>query len=779
MTTAGRSVIEKQVSTKAAAPTTSALPAPRLRRAHVRMSGAYLAKVAAACRAEVAAQAQRWSLWAPVAFGSGGAGYFALKVEPSAVWPAALALVVIGAAIAALAWGRSQALAIGLVLVAFAGAGFADGKLATELARAPVVPGDIGVVRLEGWVVDVASPSKGRPRVLLAPTHVAGLAEADLPARVRLTLQGGDPPPPGAAIHATAILNPPPGPASPGSYDFARDAWFDRVGGVGLALVPPREVELHPPPLPLRLEMGLNAFRWRLAQRLADDLQAVVGGAGAGLAATVATSHENWLDPSDADDLRNSGLAHMLAIAGLHTAAVTGFVFAAIRLAVAAWPWLALRVSGKKLAAAGGLVAAVCYLAISGAHPPARRAAITAGVAFLAILLDRRPISLRSLAIAALVILALQPVAIVEPGFQMSFCATAALVAMAEVWPRRGGRIEAPWFIAWPQHAKDWAVALFMVSLVAGAATAPFAIQHFNRVASYGLPANLFADFIASALLMPALVISVIGETLGAGPLVLSPVLAVAGWSGQAILAIAHTFATAPGASQAISSAPWPALPLAFIGIIAACLWKGRLRWVFAPLGLAVLIWPRPPPPVGWIAADGDNAAITVDGRAVVLKPKVRQFASEAWAQRRGLILPFDPEAEAALAFDCDRSHCTPHEDVTPALGAWWSKRPPAPAALEALCQASDIVVIRAEVETPTACSRTLVLGPDALARGGAGEIFDVPAGGWVIRWSQHVRGDRPWSVAAWTGAAKAAPRSASRTLTGATIASPGDRPTQ
>jgi hypothetical protein len=152
---------------------------------------------------------------------------------------------------------------------------------------------------------------------------------------------------------------------------------------------------------------------------------------------------------------------------------------------------------------------------------------------------------------------------------------------------------------------------------------------------------------------------------------------------------------------------------------------------------------------VGWIAADGDNAAITIDGRAVVLKPKVRQFASEAWATRRGLILPFAPEAEAALAYDCDRNHCTPHEGVTPALGAWWSKRPPQPEALAALCQASDIVVLRAKADAPAACSRSLVLGPDAFARGGAGEIFDVPTGGWVIRWSQHVRGERPWTVPA------------------------------
>jgi competence protein ComEC len=743
-----------------------------------------LAAVWAALAREVAAQGRRWSLWAPVAFGSGAAAYFALKIEPGPVLPAALALLAGALAAAAGLWGRSRGLTIGLVLAAFASAGFADGKLMTERARAPVLPADIGVAPVEGWVVDVASPSKGRPRVLLAPTRVGALGARDLPARIRLTLQDGEAPAPGFAIHAIAILNPPPGPASPGAYDFARDAWFDRVGGVGLALSPPRPVDPGPAPWPLALEMGLNAFRWRLAERLADDLQTVAGGAGAGLAATVATSHENWLSPDDADDLRNSGLAHMLAIAGLHTAAVTGFVFAFIRLAVAAWPWLALRVSGKKLAAAGGLVAAAAYLAISGAHPPARRAAITASVAFIAILLDRRAISLRSLAIAALVILALQPVAVVEPGFQMSFCATAALVAMAEVWPRRGGKIDAPWFIAWPQHAKDWIIALFMVSLVAGAATAPFAIQHFNRMAAYGLPANLFADFIASALLMPALVVSVIGETLGVDPIFLSPFLAVAGWSGQAILAIAHTFATAPGASQSIPSAPWPALPIAFMGIIAACLWKGRLRWVAAPLGLAVLVWPRPAPPVGWIAADGDNAAIAMDGRAIVLKPKVRQFASQAWAARRGLILPFAPDAEAELAFDCDRSRCTPHQGVTPALGAWWSKRPPKPDALEALCRASDILVVRAKVEKPDACNQTVVLGPDAFAQGGAAEIFDAQDGGLLLRWSQPVRGQRPWSASPSPKSVQTSPSPAAQALkhqdtqndgpAGSPIAAPG-----
>ena len=226
---------------------------------------------------------------------------------------------------------------------------------------------------------------------------------------------------PGEAVRLTALLDPPPGPAAPGAFDFARDAWFERIGGVGLALKQPTLTDLPPPPASIRLAQTVNRLRWRLARQLVSDIRAEVGPAGegaAGLAAAVTTSHEGWLPAEAADNLRGSGLAHMLAIAGLHTAAVCGFVFAALRLGVAAWPWLALRAPGKKIAAAGALIAVLAYLTLSGAHPPAKRAAITAGVAFVAMLLDRRAVSLRSLAVAALIVLALQPEAVVQPGFQ-------------------------------------------------------------------------------------------------------------------------------------------------------------------------------------------------------------------------------------------------------------------------------------------------------------------------------------------------------------------------
>jgi competence protein ComEC len=410
------------------------------------------------------------------------------------------------------------------------------GKLRNDIAAAPVLPSHLGVVGVDGWVVDVANPSATGQRLLIAPVRIEGLGPEQLPHRIRIVVPTGDVLGPGSAVHVLALLDPPPGPAAPDAFDFARDAWFARLGGVGLAMRPPTAISLPQPPLRFRLALAVNSLRWSLAQRLAADMGRVMGPQNSdatGLAVTVTTSHEDWMDDQGRADLRGSGLAHMLAIAGLHMAAVSGFVFFALRLGVAAWPWLALRVSGKKVAAIGGLIAVAIYLVLSGAHPPARRAAITASVAFVAILLDRRAISLHSLSLAALLILIIQPEVVVQPGFEMSFCATASLIALAEIWPRSPRPVGLPWPLAALQRLRDWTVAMLAVSFVAGTATGPFSIQHFNRVANFGVFANLSADFLAAAVLMPALAIGVVGEGLGLDQNLLAPPLWAAGWAAK------------------------------------------------------------------------------------------------------------------------------------------------------------------------------------------------------------------------------------------------------
>ncbi len=703
--------------------------------------------------AEVAAQRHRALLWTPVAFGAGAAVYLGLKIEPPAwiAWAFAAPLIVLAAV--AFRVSRRPAPMIVAGLLAMTAVGFLAAKLRSDAIAAPVAPGGLGVVVVEGWVVDVATPSESGGRLLIAPVRVSRLSPAATPTLIRIVVPApGGPeslPPPGSAIRVETLLDPPPPPAAPGAYDFARDAWFEGIGGVGLAMKPPERTMLPPAPWRLRLELTLNDIRWRVAERLAHDIGAVMGpddGGAAGLAVAVTTSHQDWLPAANRDDLRGSGLAHMLAIAGLHTAALSGFAFFFFRVAIAAWPWLALRVDGKKVAAAAALVAVGSYLLLSGGHPPARRAAITAAVAFFAILMDRRAISLHSLAVAAFIILALEPDVVVQPGFEMSFCATASLVALAEVWRRPTATLGLTGGLAALQKARDWIVGLAVVSTVAGAATGPFAIQHFNRIANYGVFANLTADFVASAVMMPALAVSLLGQLFGLSDTLARPALWLAGWAAKTIDALGHVFAVAPGAAVTYPSAPEIALAVSYVGIVFACLWRGWLRLIGLPMAAAVLIWPRPTPPVGWIAGDGKDAVVMIAGEAVAMRPGKRLYQTGLWTQRRGLAVPLDPDGAQKAHFDCNRDGCVPIGSARPAVAGWWTKRKPNAEKLDALCDQVDILVMRAEVTLPPGCDGAIVLRPADFRRGGSAEVFATPAG-WRIAWSQPERGVRPWTV--------------------------------
>ena len=703
-------------------------------------------------------QLDRALLWAPAAFGVGAATYLGLKVEP----PMALALAVACAGMVAFAaariLGRGRALMAVVGLLALGAVGFAAAKLHADRMAAPIAPSRGGVVFLEGWVVDIATPSERGERLLIAPARISGLPPQATPTRIRLVMpSNGGPetvPPPGTPVRLAALLDPPPGPAAPGAYDFARDAWFEGIGGVGLAMREPVFTSLPVPPWGLRLEMAVNQLRWSVARRLAHDIGAVMGpddGGAAGLAVAVTTSHQDWLGAAHRDDLRGSGLAHMLAIAGLHTAALSGFAFFGFRLLIAAWPWLAVRVPGKKVAAAAALLVVGAYLVLSGAHPPARRAAITASVAFLAILVDRRAVSLHSLAVAAMVILLIEPDVVVQPGFEMSFCATASLVALAEIWRRPASdAVQRSWPAAAWRTARDWIFGLAVVSFVAGVATGPFAIQHFNRVANYGVFANLTADLIASVVLMPVLALVLLAQAVGVGSAVATPVLWLAGVASRAIIAIGHVFTTAPGAAISLPSAPEIALAISYLGIVFACLWQGRLRWIGLPMAAAVALWPRPTPPVAWIAADGDDAAVVVGGTEVPMKAGARRYATQLWAQRRGFAMPADPAAAQRAAFDCDRKGCLPVGHIHPALAASWTRKPPAGDRWRDLCSGADIVVLRSLSAPMPACGAALVLTRGDFERNGAAEVY-ADSSGWRLVWSQPLRGRRPWTGSAET----------------------------
>ena len=680
---------------------------------------------------QLLSQIERWVLWLPVAFGLGCASYLAMPREPL-LWP----LLMAGAAsLSVLVWANRyrSALFIPCALLLALSAGMVTAKLRTIQVAAPIISQGTSTPRtVEGYVVDVLSPGASGGRIMVAPAYVEGLEPGQTPLRLRVTVQDVMATPPGSAIRLRAILNAPPSPASPGAYDFARRAYYDGIGGSGFTLGAPRQILLDAPPFRLGTVMAINSLRWRVSRYLLE----VMGEANGAVAAAMVSGHEAWLQPKQVDDMRAAGLAHILSISGLHMAIVGGFAFFSVRVLIAAVPGLALRVNGKKLAAMIGLVAVLLYLGLSGAPAPAVRAAITASLAFLAILLDRRALTLHGLAIAALIVLMIEPEAIVEPGFQMSFAATAALVALAEAWARPAREINAPWFIRVVQAMSTGLVASLVASAVAGLATGPFAIQHFNRVATYGLLANMITEPLTGFVIMPGLALGAILSPVGLG----APILIASGWGISALSALSAWFAALPAAMITIPSAPSLALPIAFVGLLWVCLWKGRLRWLGVPAALAVSLWPRPSIPDVWIAADGANGAYRKGAQAVLVQTDAKRFGADLWARRRGLTVDERPQ------FICKRKICRSPQDASVALSLWQGRKAPDQAQWQLLCSRTEVVIVRADAAVPSTCQAQMVFTARDLAKSGSIELWRGPQG-WRWLEAERLRGHRPWTA--------------------------------
>ncbi|MEM6489667.1 MAG: ComEC/Rec2 family competence protein, partial [Pseudomonadota bacterium] len=629
------------------------------------------ARAAAAWQRALRLELRRAILWLPAGIGCGIWLYLGAAEEPP-IWalaaplPPALALA-LPRLRARMAW-RALALAPLALALGHAAAQFAALRAAMPGLERPLAG------TLEGRVIALDRAASGAPRVMLdRVTHFA-LAPGMGPPRVRVTLSAMDraaAPRPGEWVHVHATLLSPGPPVEPGGFDFARRAYFDRIGAIGYARAP----ALRVPPDERVGAAGPNAAGWpwlplgRLRLAIADAVHARLPGPEGAFAAAILVGDRAAIDERDAEALRISSLAHLLAISGLHMGLLTGLAFWAVRAGAALagpalCPWPA-----RKVAAVVALAAGLAYLGLSGATVATQRAFLMALVAFGAVLLDRPAITLRAVALAACLVLLWRPIGLLNPGFQMSFAATVALVAVYEALQRRRrARAEAaahdprpprhvdapaapqprtdettgtmPWPVAAVllQRARRlmrWAGALLLTSAVAGAATAPFAALHFNRYAAYGLVANLGAVPAMGAWIAPWGVVAAALAPLGLA----GPALDAMGLGITWVLGVARGVAAWPGADVAVAAGPgWAAGAIAAAGLWAA-VWRGPWRAAgLAALILAALLW-RPDAPDRadvLVAPRGRLVGVLGEAGRALSDAKRQGYAAKRWLRRDG-----------------------------------------------------------------------------------------------------------------------------------------------
>jgi len=543
--------------------------------------------------------------------------YFALRVEPP-LWlgPAEALPAVAGAFL--LRWRAVPRAA--MIALAAAGIGFTAAQFAT--ARAPPVetmPTHATIV--VGIVRSAEALPEGR-RITLEAAELDGTAKLTRWLRVRLRRGDQQEIATGDTVRVRAMLRPPAPPAYPGAWDLQRDAWFSGQGGSGYALGPIERVTEAMPGRPLRLVQ-------RLREVIARHISASVPGAAGAVSITLLTGVTAGIPAADHDAFRASGLAHLLAVAGLHIGIVMGWVLAFSRLAFAASEYASLHWPTKQLAALTALFGGGCYMVLTGMHVPIVRSFAMACLYTVAVVAGRRAISLRGLALAATVLMILSPQELPGVSLQMSLSAVLALIAGYEVLRPALRSLHGNG--SWPRRFTSHLAALALTSALAGTASAPFGAHHFGRIQVYFVVANMVAVPLTALWVMPAGLIALALMPVGLDWMAWVPM----GWGAEAVLWVARTTAAWPAATFDVPHSPPWGLAVTALGIAWLGLWRSRLRLIGVAvivIGLLSPLLERPPDLL--VSSDARLIAVHLQDTVYLQQASgASKFTRDAWLQ--------------------------------------------------------------------------------------------------------------------------------------------------
>ncbi|WP_375450953.1 ComEC/Rec2 family competence protein [uncultured Devosia sp.] len=558
-------------------------------------------------------------------------------------------------------------------------------------------------------VDEILTQTATERRIVVSQLTPVGDSKSAIVARARL-LVGAEPPlAPGDVIEARLRLAPIPGPVLPGAFDSQFHAYFSGIGAYGnvtggLVLVssgsgldPTRAVE-------------------NLRRAIASRIERVLTGASAAIGQAMVMGDQSLISDETRDVMAASGLAHVYSISGLHLSLVAGGVYAILRLLLASLAGWTPPLPVKKIAALGGIVTACFYLLLAGgiANVPALRSTLMLGLIFGAVLAGRRALTMRNVAIAALVIIVIDPASVFRASFQLSFAAVVALIGVYEL-PRKPPAEHRSWIGRSVKHI--WVAAL--TSLIAGTATLLFSAYHFQQTAPLGVLGNVLVLPVVSVVIMPAAMASVLAMPFGLE----SPFLLVMAWGIERMLDIAALVA---GWSAGLQGNPLLTPIALFIGLLAMA-WFAFVRtyWRFAAPILAIpaiLLFALDARPDVLIADTTRAVAVRSTSGLGLLAGKTGTFAVDVWSQYYQ-----EDIADALDDAHCDSLACMAATD------AFSISVVASPDAFAEDCARHDLIIAR--IPAPAYCrAQTQVIDARDLRAGGvqwlrwnaAAKAFDI-----------------------------------------------------
>jgi competence protein ComEC len=507
---------------------------------------------------------------------------------------------------------------------------------------------------------------------------------SDLPPFVRVNLspeQYQDDFQPGAIIRLRARLLPPAGPTLPGGYDFARRAWFQQIGATGTAL---GEVQLY---------HKADSWAWFARKRaaLTDHILASMPEGSGAIGAALVTGDQGHISEADAQAMRDSGLAHLLSISGLHVTAVVGFIFIAVSRLLSLSSWLALRIPIPVVAAATAAIGALACTLLTGAEVPTVRSCIAAILILIALAMGRDALTLRLVAFGALIVLIFWPEAMAGPSFQLSFAAVATIVVMHDLpvvkrfTERRDESLV--------RKATRAVVSLILTGVAIELVLTPIALFHFHKAGLYGALANVVAIPMTTFIIMPFEALALVFDVIGLE----QPFWWLAGQGIVAILALAHSVSSLPGAVTMMPAMPIWAFGTFVMGALLFGLLTTNARYFGVSLcAIGIVAMVTAPRPDILVTGDGKHLAlVSADGEVALLRGRAGDFARGMIFEKAG------SKAQATPIEDWPGVQCTldNYMITVRGTGRTWTllatrTRNPIPSMeMAAACKRVDIVV--------------------------------------------------------------------------------------
>ncbi len=662
-------------------------------------------------------------LWYVVTLCIGILIYFSLRFEPN---PHILYSLTLVSAALIVIFRKNPSIKICTISIFMISLGMSVSVWRTHSLSTHLLYKDLRAQMITGTVQSFEPAAIGW-RIILSDLKFEKLNKNKKPSKIRVTIRQKDYQPQyQQRIKVYARVMAPSAPIVPGVYDFQRHAYFQGIGGYGFSLGTPEIINSGFEKTGLIVMM-----RHKIAQKILRHLSQP----NSGIINALLTGQKKTIHNRVRNDLRDAGLAHLLAISGLHVGLLAGIIFYFSRILLVILTKPDHNIPIKKISAFIALISSILYMLLVGSPVSTQRAVIMTGLVLIAVMTDRRAITLRLVAIAAFIILILQPESLIQPGFQMSFSAVIGLVTFyrgtEQFWRKfryRAGLIRKS--LIYPTGA-------IVTTVIATISTAPFALYHFQQISVFGFLANMLAMPIMAFWVMPMGVLSYISMLAGLEywPLNLMT------YGVFLIRIIAESVAHMDGAVKLFPLMSALTLFILSSGFLILSFVKGVWRFIgILPLFIGAVMIMFPIIPIAMVSGSGQLMVYvpSTPSKEILISQKEDRFTTDLLKQLAG-------RAEINIwensinkdEFSCDDWGCiAKRQDKVIAF----SKHP---AALDEDCKKVDLLIATYPVDW---WCKTWVIDKFDTWRNGGYIIYPKVKDAFKIKHVYQNRGHRPWT---------------------------------